>query len=211
MNILCYGDSNTWGYMPNINGYSKNAIPRQYNKQDCWWYCLSKHNLYIDGLCGRCIVHENKWLQNRNASVTLGDDLKKYKNLDVVVIQLGTNDCKSEYNESAEKIAYNFVQLALKIKNLTNAQIVIISPSQIIENTAITKKYYQGANKKTVQLDKFLKQFSDDNGMLFISGIDLEVGEDGEHLTLNGHKQLGRKISKLFKSLEEDLSSFQSL
>ena len=31
MNILCYGDSNTWGYIPNINGYSKNAIPRQYN------------------------------------------------------------------------------------------------------------------------------------------------------------------------------------
>ena len=33
MKILCYGDSNTWGYVPNINGYSKNATMHQYNEK----------------------------------------------------------------------------------------------------------------------------------------------------------------------------------
>ena len=67
MRILCYGDSNTWGYIPNINGYSKDAVMKQYDSPDCWWYPLTENNeVIIDGLCGRCIAHENKWLKNRN-------------------------------------------------------------------------------------------------------------------------------------------------
>ena len=78
MKILCYGDSNTWGYIPNINGYSKDAVMQQYNEQDCWWYPLMQgHEVIVDGLCGRCISHENKWLKNRNASETILNDFLK--------------------------------------------------------------------------------------------------------------------------------------
>ncbi len=28
--ILCYGDSNTWGYISNVNGYKKDAVIKQY-------------------------------------------------------------------------------------------------------------------------------------------------------------------------------------
>lgn len=211
MNILCYGDSNTWGYIPNLTGYSKNAIPMQYDKQNCWWYSLIKHNLYIDGLCGRCVAHENKWLANRNASLTIYNDLKAYKNLDIVIIQLGTNDCKSEYNDSSIKIANNILKLVLEIKKITNSEIIIISPPQIIENTIITKKYYSGANEKTLQLDKLLEEISKKYKLFFISGIDLNVGEDGEHLTLNGHKQLACKVSNLFEKLEKNNKNFEKL
>ena len=210
MNILCYGDSNTWGYIPNINGYSKNAIPMQYDKHDCWWYSLIKHNLYINGLCGRCVAHENKWLENRNAFLTIHDDLKKYKNLDIVIIQLGTNDCKSEYNDSSIKIANNIIKLVQEIKKITNSQVMIISPPQIIENTIITKKYYKGANEKTLQLNKLLEEATKKHGLFFISGIDLNIGEDGEHLTLYGHKQLASKVSAFIKRLEENNETYKN-
>ena len=204
MNILCYGDSNTWGYIPNSNGYAKDAIPQQYPVKDCWWHSLTNHNVYVNGLCGRCIAHENKWLPNRNASATLYDDIKPYKNLDVVFVQLGTNDCKSMYQDSAETIANNLLQLVVNIKQRTKAQIVLISPAQIIENTPITQKYYVGANEKTRQLDKLLKKIADDNGFLFISGKHLDIGEDGEHLTPLGHKQLSEKVSSVMKILENN-------
>jgi len=112
MKILCYGDSNTWGYIPNINGYSKDAIMQQYEEQDCWWYPLKSGNeVHIDGLCGRCIAHENKWLKNRNASSTLTYDLQPYNDLDLVIIQLGTNDCKGEYEDTPEQITGNLEKL----------------------------------------------------------------------------------------------------
>ncbi len=197
MKILCYGDSNTWGYIPNINGYSKNAIMKQYAESDCWWYSLKAGNeVFIDGKCGRCIAHENRWLENRNASKTIYDDLKLYRDLDLIILQLGTNDCKGEYADTALQITQNLQTLINKIKNMSNAQIAIISPAIIKENNPITLKYYVGAQSKSEELDKLYHELALQEGCFFISGKDLEIGEDGEHLTKLGHKQLGTKVIK---------------
>ena len=203
MRILCYGDSNTWGYIPDINGYSKDAVMKQYDAQDCWWYTLMQDNeVFVNGLCGRCIAHENKWLKNRNASVTVLDDLKDYKDLDLIIVQLGTNDCKSDYGDNAVKITQNFENLLKIIKHQTNAQIMIISPAIIKEDNKITQKYYIGAQGKSIELDSLYENMALMNNYGFISGKNLEIGEDGEHLTTNGHKQLGILVSSFVKSLD---------
>lgn len=199
MRILCYGDSNTWGYVPNINGYSKNAEMKRYQEKDCWWFGLTQSNtVFVDGLCGRCVANENKWLKNRNAVKTICDDLKKYQDLDLVIVQLGTNDCKSEYKNSPQKITDNLQLLLQKIQEITKAKIAIISPAPIIENNALTQKYYVGAQKKSEELNKLFKTLAKQNDYIFVSGANLEVGEDGEHLTLLGHKQLKEKIVRRF-------------
>ena len=205
MKILCYGDSNTWGYIPNINGYSKDAVMKQYDAQDCWWYSLMKGNeVIVDGLCGRCIAHENKWLKNRNASITIFNDLKDYKDLDLIIVQLGTNDCKSEYGDTALQITQNLNKLLNIIKSQTTAQILVISPATIKEDNKITQKYYIGAYSKSIKLDELYRDMTQMNNYIFISGKDLEIGEDGEHLTLNGHKQLGVVVSSIVKGLDKE-------
>ena len=207
MKILCYGDSNTWGYVPNVDGYSKDAIMQQYDEKDCWWYYLKRDNeVIIDGLCGRCIAHENRWLKNRNAFQTIRDDLKKYNELDLIFIQLGTNDCKGEYQDSALDITKNLEKLISLIKTSSSADIVIISPSQIRENNKITKKYYIGAESKSADLDYYYKLLAQKQHCGFISGLDLEIGEDGEHLTLNGHNVLGQKVASHIQKLNNNMS-----
>ena len=206
MKILCYGDSNTWGYVPNINGYSKDAIMQQYNEEECWWYDLKKDNeVFVDGLCGRCIAHENKCLRNRNALKTINDDLQKYNELDLVIIQLGTNDCKGEYKDSAFDITKNLEKLISHIRTLISSEILIISPAQIREDNKITKKYYIGAESKSADLDYYYKILAQKQNYSFISGTDLELGEDGEHLTLNGHKVLGQKVALYVKELNNNI------
>lgn len=207
MNILCYGDSNTWGYVPNINGYSKDAVMKQYDARDCWWFPLMQGNeVIVDGLCGRCIAHENKWLKNRNASVTILNDLKNNKDLDLIIVQLGTNDCKIEYGDTAVEIAQNLENLLKLIQCQTLAQIIVISPAIIQEDNKITQKYYVGAQEKSTKLDSLYKNMAQKNNYSFISGKYLEIGEDGEHLTKNGHEQLGITVSSLVKSLDKETS-----
>ena len=160
---------------------------------------LTKDNeVYIDGVPGRCVAHENRWLKGRNAMETIADDLKQYKNIDLAFIQLGTNDCKSEYGDSAVDIAQNIEVLAEFIERHTGAKMVIISPAEIKENSKITQRYYAGANEKSRELDACLMTLSTRKGFGFVSGLDCEIGEDGEHLTISGHGQLACKVNELF-------------
>lgn len=195
MKIFIYGDSNTYGWVPNLDGYSKNAVNQQYKQTDIWWYPLLQENeVIVDGLPGRAISNDNPWLDNRNASKTIEQDIEQIS-ADVVIFQLGTNDCKSQYNLSAKEISKSMQKLAQKTKNLLQyPQIAIISPAKIIEGNKITDKYYNGAENKSTELDCCYKNMCKEHGFIFISGLNLQTGEDGEHLTKLAHKQLSQKV-----------------
>lgn len=82
---------------------------------------------------------------------------------------------------------------------------MIISPSKIVETNKITQKYYKGAQKKSIELDSCFKHLAQQRDFLFVSGLDLEIGEDGEHLTKLGHKQLGLQVLSTIKGLNNEL------
>ena len=94
-----------------------------------------------------------------------------------------------------------FAQKAKQL--LHNPHIVIISPAKIIEGNKVTDKYYKGAENKSIELDKCYKKMCCENNYTFISGIDLQAGEDGEHLTKEAHKILGQKVLFLIKKIKQ--------
>ena len=205
MKIFIYGDSNTYGWIPNINGYSKNAINNQYNQPDIWWYPLVQENeLVVDGLPGRAISKDNPWLDGRNAFKTIESDLNLIS-ADIVIFQLGTNDCKSQYNLSPEEISQSMQKLAQKVKILlNNPKVMIISPAKIIEGNKITDKYYVGAESKSTQLNSHYRKMCAENGFIFISGLNLQTGEDGEHLTKLAHIKLSQKVLHEINRLKQE-------
>jgi len=201
MNIFIYGDSNTFGQIPNINGYSKNAEVKKYNAEELWWYPLSENNnIIVNGLPGRSINQDNPWLPNRNATLTISDDLNGLCP-DMLIIQLGTNDCKSRYGLTAKEITENLHKLIKIILSKTpHSQILVLSPATIKEGNKITDKYYIGAEKKSKELDQLYANLCKENNYMFVSGIDAEVGEDGEHLTKLGHSSLKEKVLNVISS-----------
>ena len=195
MKIFIYGDSNTCGYEPNINGYQKNAKQSFYDEDVVWWHSLTKNNtVLVNALCGRGINNKNPWLENRNAMQTVQKDICGI-NPDLIIVMLGTNDLKGIYKEDAKSVAYNMECLIEKLKNISKcACFLVISPPKILENNELTRKYYLGAEDKSVKLDLLYKKLCEKHGYNFVSGLNLEVGEDGEHLTKNGHQQLSQKV-----------------
>lgn len=212
MNIFIYGDSNTFGQVPNIDGYSKNVEIKKYNDEDIWWYPLTKaHNVIVNGLSGRAINNDNPWLLGRNAMATIVEDLEGL-NPNLVIIQLGTNDCKSRYELTAKEITENLKMIIQKITHkLSNAQILVLSPAIIKEGNKITDKYYVGAEKKSKELDRLYCKMCKENNYLFVSGFDAQVGEDGEHLTISGHKKLKEKVMSEISKVQQQENDGLSL
>ncbi|SDP87116.1 SGNH/GDSL hydrolase family protein [Phyllobacterium sp. OV277] len=91
--VLCYGDSLTWGYIP--DGSGRHAL------EDRWPQVLqaelgSNVNIVADGLNGRTTAFDDHLSGfERNAAKTLTTALGTHFPLDLVIIMLGTNDMKT--------------------------------------------------------------------------------------------------------------------
>ncbi len=92
--ILCYGDSNTWGYIP--------ATAGRYPPDVRWPGVMrkllgEKYNVIEEGLNGRTTVWEDPYKPGRNGLELLIPILDSHNPIDLVVVMLGTNDLKHFY------------------------------------------------------------------------------------------------------------------
>jgi len=100
--ILCYGDSNTWGYNP--------LTQERHRYQDRWTTVLQKelgeeYLIIPEGLNGRTTVWEDPIELHKNGAAYLPPCLESHKPLDLVIIMLGTNDLKQRFSLPAVDIA----------------------------------------------------------------------------------------------------------
>ncbi len=129
--ILCFGDSNTYGLIPG----TKNRYGR-----DTRWTGLIEQQLYgkgcriiEEGLCGRTTVLRMSCARAEKVQ-RFADSLESHAPVDRVVLMLGTNDCKTFYNASAEVIGLGVERLVEQIRKADkNIRILLISPIQLGE------------------------------------------------------------------------------
>lgn len=99
--VLCFGDSNTWGYEP--------ATSARYPRGVRWPGVLAAAlgdgwHVVEAGLNGRTTVFEDP-LGDKNGLRHLGPVLESAAPVDAVVVMLGTNDLKTRFRASAYEIA----------------------------------------------------------------------------------------------------------
>ena len=113
MNILCFGDSNTWGYKPDKTG--------RFDENTRWTALLQKklgpeYHIIEEGLCGRTTVFHDELREGRRGLDMIGVTVEMHDPLDLVIIMLGTNDCKTRYGASASVIAKGLDQVIRKAR-----------------------------------------------------------------------------------------------
>lgn len=98
-NILCYGDSNTWGADPS---WDRQGISQRHPADVRWTGVLQKelgseYRIYECGLNCRNSAFEDTLVPDCNGLKTLPMVLNTVRPLDLVILMLGTNDCKHRF------------------------------------------------------------------------------------------------------------------
>lgn len=124
--ILCFGDSNTWGFSPADGTRMDNR----------WTRLLDLDNAEIleEGLNSRNAFSMDEYAPEKCGIHAFKMMLMSHKPLDAVVVMLGTNDLKAHYHNTARNIACGlreYVRLYLNptlYEGVPMPKLLIVSP-----------------------------------------------------------------------------------
>ena len=210
--ILCYGDSNTWGYISGSNH-------ERYSDEKRWTKLLASilgddFEIIEEGLNSRTLVSADlrPGKEGKNGYEYLIPCLDTHDPIDLVVLMLGTNELKNTYHKTAleigEILEKYFVKTIIHRKSQCKdsyPKLLLVAPPVINEFTDYCKKdnKYLGATEKSRQLNSIYEEIAKRNNCYFLSNDGLEVGIDGVHLTEESHRNLAEslcdKIQDIYK------------
>jgi len=140
--IVCFGDSNTWGFDPASQDRLEWRWPVVLRKE-----LGTGYHVIEEGLCGRTINKPDIRFSNHLGFSRSGLEhipvvLSSHKPLDLVIVYLGINDLKTHLNPSLKDIVDGMEQMLITIKNLAvfqtgneetlsneeNSQILLLAP-----------------------------------------------------------------------------------
>lgn len=208
--ILCFGDSNTWGAIP--------GTKQRYAATDRWTGCLQaelgdKFDVIEEGLNGRTTDVDYAERPGRNGKTYLVSCLQSQNPVDIVVVMLGTNDVKVEFNRSASDIAQAVHGLVDDIRAYGNNRqggvpdVLLVSPVPVNSETDLFKeKYTKYMNNQSVEVSQQLameiKKVAEATGCEFFDAATVaHIGVDGVHLTREAHAALGDALAVKLQEL----------
>lgn len=197
--ILCYGDSNTWGYIP-LSGerFPKNKRwPEVLQRELGKGYCIIS-----EGLNGRATVWDEPFRPGRNGLTLLLPLLHSHQPLDLVVVMLGTNDLKNHLHVNAHESGRGLAALIQTIQtsgagvNGHSPQILILSIPKFGTLSEQMTQHFGTDTARSETLAQIYEETSRDKGCKFfdVNRI-LRVGADGIHLDESGHARLGQALA----------------
>lgn len=200
--ILCYGDSNTFGFNPeNGKRFDENSRWSGILKSE-----LKKFEIIEQGLNNRTAIVENFNAIEYDASRHLPKILDVL-NIDILLLAIGANDYQFQYSidEFSFEIEYKKIIHFAKLKNIE----VVIIPPPIIGDEILNSWFSSLFNEKSVEKSKKFNfiykkiaqelncKFFDFNDFIKPSNI------DGLHYTKESHKLIAQNL-KLF--IEENFN-----
>lgn len=208
--VLCYGDSNTYGYIPETGM----RYPKEIRYPGKLQLLLGDDYLVIEEGCnGRTTIHDDPEDGWKNGLDYLKPCLNSHKPVDIVILMLGSNDLKNTFHLSAEEIAHGAGVLVDVIKEFTKlkqgymSKIILVSPPQIgegIKNSPFYDAFSLDPIERSKQFPKYYKMIAEKKGCIFFDAAEYVYPSefDSLHLTPQGHEILAQKFKEVILSIK---------
>ncbi|MEP7455548.1 SGNH/GDSL hydrolase family protein [Phyllobacterium sp. SB3] len=206
--VLCYGDSLTWGYIP--DGSGRHAL------EDRWPQVLQAElgagvNVIADGLNGRTTAYDDHLSGfQRNGAKTLTTVLGTHFPLDLIMIMLGTNDMKTFICGNAQGTKRGMQRLIEIVRttpyqlNAKPPQILVMSPPALgeTEGPEFRLTFEQGVEQSRL-LAEFYRDAADFAGCAFFdAGSVAKVSPlDGVHLDAENTRAIGKAVAPIVRDI----------
>ena len=200
--ILCFGDSNTYGFNP-INA-------QRYNKDTRWTGILQtslkeKYDVIEAGFNNRTCFMDNP----EGEELTGYKAIKKYlsNETDILILALGINDLQKIYHHNEETIKNGLAKIIDIANDINkNVQIIILVPSIItadIYNGFFCQLFDEQSIEESKKLNNIYQNIAKEKNCTIINLNDfVNVSSiDGIHYDENAHKTIAKILQDYFLNL----------
>jgi len=186
-NILCYGDSNTWGAQPVLKLGSPNRYPLAVRWTTVMQNQLgSDYHVIAEGLNGRTSAFDDEIEgEHKNGKRYLFPCLESHMPLDLVIIMLGTNDLKSRFSLTAWDISCGAASLVSMINNPSKPfyggtpKTLLVAPAPLGELNLLAD-HYAGGTEKSLQFADCFEKAANNSGSSFLDAGKIVTSSDGD-------------------------------
>ena len=198
--IVCFGDSNTWGYDP----ASQQRLPRGVRWTGVMQRELGPDHVVIEeGLNGRTSVFEDPIEPDRRGAAYLPPCLRSHAPLDLLIIALGCNDMKTRFGVPAADIARGIDRLIVLARQEQVSPsggppaILIVSPPPIAKLTGFAEMFAGGVEKSRELANRYAA-VAEQRGVGFVdAGQFIHCSDlDGIHFEADQHEILGHVMAE---------------
>lgn len=212
--VLCYGDSNTWGYIPEgqPDGFHM-RFPEDIRWTGILQTALGEDYAVIEeGLNGRTTSFDQRGFRCRNGLQYLEGSLLTHEPIDVAIIYLGVNDLKLQIcgdpKKSAESMAalLDFVNRARLGPEGGPTKVLLILPPPVGDGILFSPFRNDFGGEQAIeasrQLNREYRKIADRFGLESLDAAAYAVaGADGIHLTAESHVLLGHAIAEKVQAM----------
>ncbi len=202
--IVCFGDSNTYGYDPETKG--------RYDENTRWPCILAKalgdgFEVFEEGQNGRTIANEDPWEGGTKCGMDYVLPMLETKRPDILIIMLGSNDLKKKFSLPAADIAGSLMTMLMNIQGYCrrflgcpDMKILVVSPPALSE--PFSESYFaEFFDEKTVvansrDLAKWYRLVAEQFECEFLNVTEKICAGPADHLHLSpeGHKMMAELV-----------------
>jgi lysophospholipase L1-like esterase len=214
--VLTFGDSNTWGWIPDAKGFPSQRYPDNVRWSGVLEAVLRNSDasatVVVDGLTSRTVNTAYSEAQNGidgqafNGLATVDAAMASALPLDLVVIMLGTNDARSDLESKPDAVADDISKMVQRVRSINGGvgttypapKVLVVAPPAIGDTSKTPiSGIMKGSGEKSKQITQAIvaKGKADGFDVFDASTVVKVESVDGIHFEPQDHKALGEAVA----------------